>query len=71
MKMEFRDNSFIAEMALEYMEDGLADRKRIFKNQLRKLRDEELRSAVINIDINDWKYDLIKNELKRRVLLKS
>ncbi|MGG7179272.1 hypothetical protein ACQPU1_17005 [Clostridium paraputrificum] len=68
--MELRDNSFIAEMALEYMEDGLEDRKRIFKNQLKKLRDEELRSAVISIDINDWKYDLLKNELKRRVLLK-
>ena len=66
--MELSNNDFIQEIALEYMEDELENRKRIFKDHLKKLSVEDLRRAVVNIEIDDWKYDLLKNEVKRRYL---
>ena len=67
--MELSNNDFVQEIALDYVENELEYRKRIFKDQLKKLSEEDLRNAVVNIDINNWKYDLLKNEVKRRYLL--
>ena len=66
--MELSNNDFVQEIALDYVEDEFEYRKRIFKDQLKKLSTEDLRNAVVNIDINSWKYDLLKNEVKRRYL---
>ena len=67
--MELSNNDFVQEIALDYVENEFEYRKRIFKDQLKKLSEEDLRNAVVNIDINNWKYDLLKNEVKRRYLL--
>lgn len=68
--MELTDNNYFSEIALDYIESEVEERKRIFKYKLRELRDEELRNALINSEVDSWKYSLLRNEIKRRELLK-
>lgn len=68
--MELVNNSYIEEMAVDYVGQELEERKRIFKYQLKELKDEEIRNAIVNIDLDNWKYGLLKNELKRRERLR-
>lgn len=68
--MELTDNNYFSEIALDYIESEVEERKRIFKYKLRELRDEDLRNALINSEVDSWKYSLLRNEIKRRELLK-
>ena len=68
--MELTDNNYFSEIALDYIESEVEERKRIFKYKLRELRDEDLRNALINSEVDSWKYSLLRNEIKRRDLLK-